>query len=190
MTVNLGAGTTDLPARSATGIDGGLANGIANFSSVIVGNGSNFVTAVGVFANVALTAAGNGNNILIGGSGANVLSALGTGNNILVGGQGAAVLSGGSGYNLMIGGWTAYDAVFTDWESIMNTWKSVSSVKSFNKAVSSLSASSAPLALTAATVHGNAADQLNAGVHALDWYFAALANEIDGTNSGDALQLC
>jgi hypothetical protein len=188
--VNLGSGTTDLPDRSATAIANRAANAIANFSAVIVVNGNNFVTALGVMGNVALPATGNGNNILIGGSGLYDLTAIGSGNNILVGGSGVAVLNGGSGFNLLIGGSTAYDSVFADWQPIMTTWKTVNNAKSFNKAIASLTAASNPLALTPAVIHGNAADTINAGTHALDWYFAAVADEVSGEISGDLLSLC
>jgi hypothetical protein len=119
VTVNLGNGTVGLANSSATGIDHGAANGIANINNVIVGAGNNYLTAVGVTTNVAFTAKGNGNNILVGGSGINTLTASGSGNNILIGDRGTSTISGGTGYNLLIGGYTAYDAVYADLQSIL-----------------------------------------------------------------------
>ena len=33
-------------------------------------------------------------------------------------------------------------------------------------------------------------DTINAGIHALDWYFASLASEISGNKTGDTTTLC
>jgi Ca2+-binding RTX toxin-like protein len=190
VTVNLGNATTDLANYSATGVNGGAANGISNISNVIVGAGNNYLTAVGVSSSVTFTATGNGNNILVGGSGNNLLTATGSGNNIIIGGQGTATINGGTGYNLLIGGYTAYDTVYADLESILNIWKTVSSARTYAKAITSLTASSYAYALTAARVHGNASDTINAWTHALDWYFAALTSEITGENTGETITLC
>ena len=123
VTVNLGNATTGLANNSATGVNGGAANGIFNIGAVIVGAGNNYLTAVGDSSSVTFSVTGNGNNILVGGSGTNTLTVNGTGNNIVIGGQGVSTLNGGTGYNLLIGGDTAYDAVFADLQSILNIWK-------------------------------------------------------------------
>lgn len=70
------------------------------------------------------------------------------------------------------------------------TWKTVNSATSYAKAIASLTASSYAYALTAASVHGNAGDTINAGTHALDWYFAALAGEITGEKQGETVTAC
>jgi PKD domain len=189
VTVNLGNATVDLANDSATGVYGGAANGIANIGTVVVGAGNNFLTAAGLANNVTFVASGNGNNILVGGAGSNTLTASGTGNNILIGGHGAATINGGTGYNLLIGGFTAYDAIFADLEYILGVWKTVNSAKTYAKAISSLTAASFPFALTSGTVHSVASDQINAGVHLLDWYFAAQASEISGENAGETEML-
>jgi Ca2+-binding RTX toxin-like protein len=189
VTVNLGNATTGLANDSATGINGGAANGISNISSVMVGAGNNYLTAVGVTTGVTFTATGNGNNILVGGSGSNSLSASGSGNNILIGDQGTATLNGGTGYNLLIGGASAYDAVYADLEAILSIWKTVSSTAKYTSAIAKLTAASYAFALTAAKVIGNAGDTLNAGTHALDWYFVASASEITGEKAGETVTL-
>jgi hypothetical protein len=188
--VNLGNATTDLANDSATGVNGGATNGLSNISTVIVGAGNNYLTAVGVSSGITFTATGNGNNILVGGSGNNLLTATGSGNNILIGGQGTAIINGGTGYNLLIGGDTAYDTVYADLESILGIWRTVHSARTYANAIASLTASSYAYALTAASVHGNASDTINAWAHALDWYFAALASEMTGENPGETISLC
>ena len=190
VTVNLGNATTGLANSSATGINGGGANGIANISTVVVGGGDNYLTAVGVSTNVTFTATGNGNNILVGGSGNNTLIVSGTGHNMVIGGHGISTLNGGTGHNLLIGGYTAYDAVFADLGSIMNLWKTVNNANSYAQAITTLLASSFAYPLTAATVHSNANDTINAGTHALDWYFVALASAITDQNAGETVTLC
>ncbi len=142
VTVNLGNATTGLANDSATGVNGGGASGISNISNVIVGAGNNYLAAVGVTTNVTFTATGNGNNILVGGSGSNTLTVSGSGNNIVIGDRGATTLSGGTGYNLLIGGYTAYDAAYADLESILGIWKTVSSATRYATAISKLTASS------------------------------------------------
>jgi len=190
VTVNLGNTTTDLASNSATAIDGGAANGIANIGNVIVGSGNNYLTAVGVTTGVTFTATGKGNNILVGGSGNNTLTVSGSGNNIVIGDQGASTLSGGTGYNLLIGGYTAYDSVYADLESILGIWKTVSSAAKYAQAISKLTALSYAYSLSSATVHSNASDTISAGTHTLDWYFAAMASEITGVNAGETVTLC
>ncbi len=195
VTVNLGNATAGLASYSATGVNGDAANGIMNIDNVVVGTGNNYLTAVGVSSSVSFTATGNGNNILVGGSGANTLNASGSGNNILIGDQGTATINGGTGYNLLIGGYTAYDAVYADLEAILGIWKTVNSTKTYGKAIASLTAQSYAYTLTPATVHSNAGDAINAdanpdGTHVLDWYFAATAGEITGENAGEMLTLC
>ena len=190
VTVNLGNATTDLPNSSATGVNGGAANGIANISAVTVGSGDNYLTAAGVTGNVSFTATGNGSNIMVGGAGSNTLTANGSGNNILIGGQGTAVLNGGTGYNLLIGGTTAYDAVLGDLEAILAIWKTVKNSSTYSAAIAKLMSSTTAFPLTSATVHGNNTDTINARTHALDWYFAALASEIVGAKSGETDTQC
>ena len=190
VTVNLGNATTGLANSSATGVNGGAANGIANISNVVVGAGNNYLTAVGASMSVTFTATGSGSNILVGGSGNNALTASGSGDNILIGDQGTSTLSGGTGYNLLIGGSTAYDAVYADLQSIMSIWKTVTSATKYAQAISKLTASSYAYSLSAATVHGDANDTINAGTHALDWYFVSLASEITGENGGETVTVC
>ena len=103
---------------------------------------------------------------------------------------GISTINGGTGYNLLIGGYTAYDAVFADLESILSIWKTVNSATKYAQAISKLTASSYAYSLSAATVHGNANDTINAGTHALDWYFVALASEITGEKTGETVTLC
>jgi Ca2+-binding RTX toxin-like protein len=190
VTVNLGAGTTDLPVHSATGVAGGAAEGISHFATVLVGDGNNYLTAVGASFDVSFSASGSGNNIMVGGSGVNTLIASGTGNNIVIGGRGASTIYGGSGYNLLVGGYTDFDAASADLQVIGNVWKTVNSATKYAKAVSQLSTLSYAYSLTAATVHGNAGDSIHAGTHALDWYFAALAGALDGDNAGETHMWC
>jgi hypothetical protein len=190
VTVNLGSATSGLASSSATGIKGGAANGIANIGTVIVGSGNNYLTAVGVTASVSFTALGNGNNILVGGSGANTLTANGSGNNLIIADQGTSLLRGGTGYNLLIGGTTAYDAVFSDLESILQIWETVNSAGTYATAISKLTAASYAYVLSSATVHGNATDALQARAHALDWYFAAQPSEIVGKKPGETDTPC
>jgi hypothetical protein len=188
--VNLGSATAGLANSSATGVDGGAANGIANISEVIVGANNNYLTAVGVTTSVTFTATGNDNNILVGGSGNNTLTASGSGNNIIIGGHGTSTISGGTGYNLLIGGYTDYDAVYADLQSILGIWKTVNSALTYSQAIGKLTASTYAYPLTAVSVHGNASDLIQAGTHLLDWYFASLASEITGENSGETITPC
>jgi acrosin len=190
VTVNLGNATTGLANNSATGVYGGAANRIANIGNVVVGAGNNYLTAVGASISVTFTATGNGNNILVGGSGNNTLSANGPGDNIVIGGHGTSTINAGTGYNLLIGGYTAYDAVYADLQSIMSIWKTVSSAKTYAKAITNLTAASYAYSLSAATVHGNAGDTISTGTHALDWYFVAAASEITGENAGESVTVC
>jgi hypothetical protein len=62
--------------------------------------------------------------------------------------------------------------------------------KNHHQGFRNLTASSYAYALTAASVTGNAGDTINAGTHVLDWYFAAVVNEITGENTGDTFTLC
>ena len=129
VTVNLGNATTGLASYSATGINGAAANGIANIDIVIVGAGNNYLTAVGVTTIVSFTATGNGNNILVGGSGTNTLTASGSGDNIVIGDQGASTLNGGTRVQPFDWGDSpANDGVFAALESILGIWKTVNSV--------------------------------------------------------------
>ena len=148
------------------------------------------LTAVGVTSNVTFTATGNGNNILVGGSGINTLTATGSGNNILIGDHGTSTIVGGTGYNLLIGGYTAYDGVYADLQSILSIWKTVTSTLTYSQAIAKLTASTYAYPLTPANVHGNASDIIEAGTHLLDWYFVALASEITGKNSGETITQC
>jgi autotransporter-associated beta strand protein len=189
-TVNLGTATTGLANRSATGVRNGAANGIANIGAVIVGSRDNVLTAVGVSSAVQFTATGNGNNILVGGSGRNTLTASGSGNNIIIGGTGASTISGGTGYNLLVGGSAAFDSVLAKLESILGNWKTVNSASTYGSVITKLTAASSAVVLSPATVHGNKNDVVRAGTHALDWYFVALASEIAGKKSGEKVTLC
>jgi autotransporter-associated beta strand protein len=188
--VNLGSATTGLNNSSATAVDGGAANGIANIGTVIVGAGNNYLTAVGVSTNVTFTVNGNGNNILVGGSGSNTLTVLGSGNNVIIADQGTSVLNGGTGYNLLIGGTTNYDGVVAGLNSIRSIWSTVNSASAYATAIKKLTAPAYAYVLSSATVKGNNADTLNAGTHALDWYFAVLASEITGKNPGETITSC
>jgi autotransporter-associated beta strand protein len=188
--VNLGSGTSGMASSSATGVDATNAKGISNIGNVIVGSGDNVVSAVGASTAVSFTAKGNGNNILVGGSGTNTLTVTGSGNNVVIGDKGVSAINGGTGYNLLIGGYTAYDAVLSDLQSILGIWATVNSSGSYSSAISSLMAKSYAYSLTSATVHGNASDAIVAGTHALDWYFAALASEITGETSGEVDTPC
>jgi hypothetical protein len=188
--VNLGHGTSGMASSSATGVDALNANGIANIGTVIAGSGNNVLSAFGATTAVTFTAGGNGNNILLGGSGQNTLTVTGTGNNVIIGEKGASVLSGGTGYNLLIGGNTAYDAVLSDLQSILSIWETVNSAGTYSAAISALMAKSYAYSLTSTTVHGTKNDAIAAGTHNLDWYFAALASEITGATSGEVDTLC
>ena len=190
VTVNLGTGTTGLANNSASAVNGGLANGVANIGAVIAGSGNNYLTAVGSSSSVSLTANGNGNNIIVGGSGSSTLTATGSGNNIIIGDQGTSVINGGTGYNLLIGGTTAYDAVLADLQAILGIWQSVNSSSTFKSTIARLMSTTAAFPLNATTVHGNNTDIINAKKHVLDWYFASLASEIIGSNSGDIDTQC
>ena len=190
VTVNLGNATTGLANSSATGVNGGNSNGISNIGNVIVGAGNNYLTAVGVTTSISFTATGNGDNILVGGSGSNALTASGSGDNIIIGGIGISSIVGGTGYNLLIGGSTAYDAVYADLEAILTVWKTITSTTRYAQVITDLTASSYAYSLTSATVQGNPSDTITAGTHKLDWYFAASSNEITGKNSGETVTPC
>ena len=189
VTVNLGNATTGLASGMASSVNGGSAGGIANIGSVVTGGGNNFLTAVGVSTDVSFTVTGNGNNILVGGVGNNTLTVSGSGNNIVIGGQGASALSGGTGYNLLIGGYTAYDAVYADLQSILGIWNTVTSATKYAQAIAKLTASSYAYVLAAATVHGKSGDTISAGTHVLDWYFANLASAITGAKTGETVTI-
>jgi autotransporter-associated beta strand protein len=188
--VNLGSGTAGMATSSATGIHASDANGIANIGAVIVGSGNNVLSAAGASTAVTFTVEGNGNNIVVGGSGTNTLTVSGSGNNVVIGDQGASTLNGGTGYNLLIGGATAYDAVLADLESILGIWETVNGVGTYSAAISKLMAKSYAYALSSATVHGDASDTIVAGTHNLDWYFTALASEITGETPGETDTPC
>jgi adhesin/invasin len=190
VTVNLGNGTTDLANFSATGVNGGAADGVSNISAVIGGAGNNYLTAVGATTDIAFTVTSNGNNILVGGSGSNTLTAAGSGNNIIVGGDGTATISGGTGYDLLIGGTTDYDAVSADLKNILGIWKTVKSATLYTQAISRLTSPTSATSLTATTVHSNASDTITAGTQLLDWYFVASQSEITGEKSGETVTLC
>jgi hypothetical protein len=189
VTVNLGSATTGLANNSATGIDSGAANGISNIANVSVSAGNNYLTAVGVASSITFTAAGNGNNILVGGSGTNTLTVSGSGDNIVIGDHGNSAIDGGTGYNLLIGGYTDYDGNNANLEGIQSIWDTVKSTATFTTAVNNLK-TSATYALTAATVFSNSNDTITVGTHKLDWYFAKAVSEIGGEESGDVTTLC
>jgi Bacterial Ig-like domain (group 3)/Right handed beta helix region len=189
VTVNLGNATTDLANSSATGVNAGTANGISNIGNVVVGAGNNYLTAVGVSTSVTFIATGNGNNILVGGSASNTLTASGSGHNIVIGGQGTSTINGGTGYNLLIGGYTSYDAVYADLESILSIWESVTSTTKYAQAISELTASSYAYSLSTTSVYGNSGDTINAGTHALDWYFTVSSSEITGEKTGETVSI-
>jgi hypothetical protein len=86
----------DPATNSATGIYGGLAEGIANIRNVRGGQGGNTLTGNAL------------GNILIGGAGTLTING-GTGWSILIADKGAGHINGGSGTDILIGGTTSYD---------------------------------------------------------------------------------
>jgi hypothetical protein len=115
-----------------------------------------------------------------------------------VGEHGTSTLNGGGGYNLIVAGYiggilnghSVSDAVYANMQAIMNSWKTVNSAAKYAAVIAALTSASSSTPLTAATVHSNAGDEINAGVHSLDWYFATMAGEISGEKSGETLTLC
>jgi hypothetical protein len=188
--VNLGNGMHGMAASSATGVDGTNAKGIADIQNVVVGSGNNVLSALGASFAIGFRVMGNGDNILVGGSGQNTLNVTGSGNNVVIGGIGASTLEGGTGDNLLIGGNTAYDAVLTDLQSILSIWEAAKDAGTYSAAIAALMAKSYAYVLGPATVHGNSSDTIAAGTHGLDWYFAALAREITGETSGEVDTSC
>jgi hypothetical protein len=110
---------------------------------------------------------GGGPTVEVGGSGGNGLLLGGTGRNILIAGPGGAQLKGGSGDDILIGGFTNYDQNLAALEAIMAEWNSADSYAMRTSALSSF--------FNTSTVHDDGvADQINGG-GGQDWVFALLS---------------
>jgi hypothetical protein len=155
VTVNLAAGT-------ATGVVGG----IAHIRNVRGGKNGNYLVG---------DAQGN---VLIGGAGTNRISG-GTNPSLLIGGKGPANVSGGSGDDILIAGYTDYDAstLANDLalESILDEWLSANLYSTRIAHIKNGGGLNGSNTLVwGVTVHDNAVTNANNldGAGGSDWFFA------------------
>jgi hypothetical protein len=143
---------------------------------------------------------GDGNDLLVGGGGANVLEGGdgndtligGRGNNLLIGGNGSDRLVGNGGDDILIGGRTAFDANDTALCAIMAEW---TSARDYATRVSNLRGTgtgprlNGNYFLTAtgvgATVLDDGAPDVLTGSAGLDWYFIGLGDTITDHHNGE-----
>jgi hypothetical protein len=110
---------------------------------------------------------GGGPTVEVGGSGGSGQLLGGTGRNILIAGPGGANLKGGSGDDILIGGFTNYDQNLAALEAIMAEWNSADSYATRTSVLSSY--------FNTSTVHDDGvSDQINGG-GGQDWVFALLS---------------
>jgi hypothetical protein len=181
ITVNLSAAAFGaLPADSATGIDGGAANGEVNIANVRAGSGAAMVV-------------GGGGNILIGGAGNDTLvdTYAGTsagGGSLLIGGNGADTLTGGSAGDLLIGEKASYASKNANLQDILTYWNSNSHSAAFTALQSSTGLPGTGERLVwGSTVTGDSrADVLNGTTNAsaIDWFFAGSEDTITNGRHG------
>jgi hypothetical protein len=134
---------------------------------LFAGSGTDTLNAIGSSAN----------NVLVGGTGQDLLES-GKGHNLLIAGLGGSTLRSSSGQDILIGGTTDYDSNLAALGAIMAEWGRTD--EDFLTRMAHLNgtlgggANGATL-LTKATVHASGvSDKLSAGI-GLDWLFAALS---------------
>jgi Ca2+-binding RTX toxin-like protein len=156
----------DLTANKATGVDGGVAGGIANIRNVRGGLGSD-------------TLKGNSRgNILIGGPSTDTHNDTitgGSGRSILIGGKGNDAVKGGSGDDIVVGGYTSYDnssaANDLALEAILGEWTSGDSYSTrITKIKAGVGTMHAKL-VSGTTVHDDGNASTLTGGAGTDWFF-------------------
>jgi Ca2+-binding RTX toxin-like protein len=139
---------------------------------------------------------GSGNNVLVGGAGADELIG-GSGRDLMIGGSGTSTLRGNGGDDILISGYTVYDANDAALWSIMAEW---TSADSFTQRVADLSdaTSSAGFAnrlngayflIADVTVFNDPSKDALNGASGDDWLFADAADSIQGLTRSDDLTL-
>jgi hypothetical protein len=169
-----------LPAGSATGVDGGAADGVANILNVRAGNGGS-------------TLVGGGGNILVGGNGADTLvdtyaGASASGGSLLIGGKGADNLTGGTAGDILIGQGSSYATKNANLQDILAYWNTNSHSAAFTALQSStgLPATHERLVWRTTVGEDGSADVLNgtSAVSAIDWFFAGTGDTINNGKHG------
>ena len=154
--------TANLTVTAASGspsyvVDSSAFAGVTNLTAtgtvdaILLGGSSNGST---------LTAAGSGNDVLIGGAGKDTLSDTGTGYNILIGGAGVDTLTG-NGNDILISGTTNYDSNTTAniaaLDAILAEWSSSDTYSvRIGKIMSGITVGMSTVALNATTCQSDA----------------------------------
>jgi hypothetical protein len=167
--VNLSSSTFGtLLAQSATGVNGGSSNGIANIANVRAGSG-----------NAVLV--GGGGNILVGGAGNNELVDTYSGSsasdgNLLIGGPGAETLVGGAAGDILIAGTTSYGSKNANLQDILAYWDTHGHSAAFTQLQSSagLPGTKERLYSGSTVTDGGTANVVTAAnTSAINWFFAS-----------------
>jgi len=148
-------------------------------------SGNDVVTVAG---NITLTAwlyggagndqlkGGGGNDVLLGGSGDDLLTG-GQGRDILIGGIGADRLVGNADDDILISGFTAYDADRSALAVLLGTW--TNPVLSYQDRIATIQGGTLPnsVHLGSDTVGNDGAPDLLTGTSGLDWFWFESAND-------------
>jgi PhoPQ-activated pathogenicity-related protein len=170
--LDYGAYTTDVTVNLSTGA-ASHTGGVTNIQNVRGGSGNDTIT-------------GNSQgNILLGGAGNDTIQG-GSARSLLIGDTGADHLTGGSNPDIIISGYTDYDANFAALQSILAEWQSANSYAtriSHIKNGGGLNGSSTLAAGT--TVHDDSAADTLTGAGGVDWFFANASDLITDLASGE-----
>jgi hypothetical protein len=193
-TLDYSAWTTGVSVNLGTGAATGVAGGVSNFTLLNGGAGNDSLTGGagtdiirGGGGNDTITG-GSGNDILIGGSGSDAITA-GTGRSILIADRDLSTLNGGPTGDIIIGGYTNYDAYTAANNAalltILNEWTGGDSYTTRIAKIRAGLAGGAKLSPT--TVHTVAGDVLNGQPNYPgdpNWYWAASLSEIHDPDVG------
>jgi hypothetical protein len=179
VSVNLsGSAYGSLPARSATGVGGGGANGVANILNVRAGSGD-------------ATLVGGGGNILVGGAGNNTLvdryaGTGASGGSLLIGGSGTDSLTGGKAGDLLISGTTTFDAQNGSLQDILAYWDTHNHNTAFSALEAGLPTTHEQLVWGTTVIDDAGADVLTGTPNpaAIDWFFAGVGDTINHGKPG------
>ncbi len=129
-----------------------------------------------------------GDDVLVGGSGANILLG-GGGRSVLIGGSGTNTLVGQSGDDLLIAGTTAFDSNVTALLSILAEW---TSGRDYLTRIANLTgagggANGNYFLRAGQTVFADAGGSSLVGGPGQDWFFASLADQVNGRHSDEVV---